>query len=619
MIKNKINKQGKLNLVITVILILTFHFSPFTLNAQEMTVQAPEEVYMGDHFTVKFSVNEQAKDFRGPSFKGFSLISGPSTSSQTSMSFVNGQMSRSVSTSFSYTLMADVEGTFTVEPATCVADGKKLSSKRFTIKVVKMSAAQQQQRQQQAQQRQAYDPWAQQPQPATSIDEKTLFARASISKSNPYQGEQVIVTYKIYTQVPISQFAIDKLPGNRGFWAEDLSVGQQIRQYEETVDGRRYQVAEIRRGALFAQESGRLAIEPLNLNVLAMVQQQRRRTGSIWDLFDDPFFNTRQAVERPLSTNRIGVNVRPLPSAPNGFSGAVGSFDAKGGINTEKVKANEAVTYRITVSGNGNLMLIDAPKPEFPSVFEVYDPQIEDNIKKGADGISGSRTYEWVLIPRSKGEYTIPAFSFVYFDPTSGQYITKRIPAQEVHVEKGDARGMSGASGKDDVTLLNRDINYIHPLSSLKPIKEKETPSAAFYIFAAVIIAAVVAIITFANKRKAAEQDVAGMRLKRATRMAKKRLKKAAAFLAGGDTTRFYEEIYRAIWGCLADKYNIPLSSLNRDTVSACLVDKQVPEAQQQRIMQVLQDVDMARFAPIDPEAQKQNIYTEALLMIAEL
>ena len=128
--------------------------------AQEITVQAPEEVYMGDHFTVKFSVNEQAKDFHGPSFKGFSLIAGPSTSSQTSMSFINGQMSRSVSTSFSYTLMADVEGTFTVEPASCVADGKKISSKRFTIKVIKMSAAQQQQRQQQRQQRSAYDPWA---------------------------------------------------------------------------------------------------------------------------------------------------------------------------------------------------------------------------------------------------------------------------------------------------------------------------------------------------------------------------------------------------------------------------------------------------------------------------
>ena len=585
---------------------------------QEITVQAPDEVYMGDHFTVKFSVNEQAKDFHGPSFKGFSLIAGPSTSSQTSMSFINGQMSRSVSTSFSYTLMADVEGTFTVEPATCVADGKKISSRRFTIKVTKMSAAQQQQRQQQQQQRQqrsAYDPWAQQPQPATQIDEKTLFARASISKSNPYQGEQIIITYKIYTQVPISQFAIDKLPGNRGFWAEDLSVGQQIKQYEETVDGRRYQVAEIRRGALFAQESGKLDIDPLDLNVLAMVQQQRRRTGSIWDLFDDPFFNSRQAVERPLKTNRISVNVRPLPSAPGNYTGAVGSFDVQGGLTGDKVKANEAISYRITVSGRGNLMLINAPQPEFPSAFEVYDPQIDDNIRKSSDGISGSRTYEWILIPRNKGRYTIPEFSFVYFDPTSGQYITKRIPKQDVVVDKNDAAAYDNAASSNHPTTLNN----IHPITKLQPVKDSDTADAAFYIVAALIVAAAGCTIAVFRKRKADEQDVAGMRMKRAVRMARKRLKKAAAHLKGGDTGRFYEEIYRAIWGCLADKYNIPLADLNRDSVSACLIDKQVPQEQQERIMKVLQDVDLARFAPVDPEAQKQNIYDEALLMIANL
>lgn len=583
--------------------------------AQEITVQAPEEVYMGDHFTVKFTINEQAKDFRGPSFKGFSLIAGPSTSSQTSMSFINGQMSRSVSTSFSYTLMADVEGTFTVEPASCIADGKKISSKRFSIKVTKMSAAQQQQRQQQRQQRQAYDPWAQQPQPATQIDEKTLFARASVSKTNPYQGEQIIITYKIYTQVPISQFAIDKLPGNRGFWAEDLSVGQQIKQYEETVDGRRYQVAEIRRGALFAQERGKLEIESLDLNVLAMVQQQRRRTGSIWDLFDDPFFNSRQAVERPLRTNRISINVRPLPSAPDNFTGAVGSFDIQGGVTSGKVKANEAISYRVTVSGRGNIMLINTPQPDFPTAFEVYDPQIDDNIRKSSDGISGSRTYEWILIPRNKGQYSIPEFSFVYFDPTSGQYITKRIPKQDIVVEKNE----SASYDNNAITGRPTTLNNIHPITKLQPIKDKDVAGPAFYIAIFIIISAVCCIIILFKRRKAAEQDVAGMRLKHATRMAKKRLRKAAAHLAGGDTERFYEEIYRAIWGCLADKYNIPLAELNRDTVSACLADKNVPEAQQQNIMQVLQDVDMARFAPIDPEAQKQKIYTEALMMIASI
>lgn len=587
--------------------------------AQEMTVNAPESVFEGDVFTVKFVVNDNSKDFNGPSFKGFSLISGPNVSSSTSMTFMNGQSSRSVSTSYSYRLKADVEGTFSVEPASCTVDGKKINSRRFNIKVEKMSAAQQQQRQQQQQQRQAYDPWAQQPQQATQIDDKTLFARASVSKSNPYQGEQVIITYKIYTQVPISQFAIDKLPGNKGFWAEDLSVGQQIRQYEETVGDRRYQVAEIRRGALFAQESGQLSIEPLDLNVLAMVQRQRRRTGSIWDLFDDPFFNAQQAVERPLSTNRLTLNVRPLPTAPEGFSGAVGRFDVKGGLNLDKVKANEAVSYRITVTGTGNLMLIDAPQPQFPSVFEVYDPQIDDNIKKGADGISGSRTYEWVLIPRSQGDYKIPPLKFIYFDPQSGQYITRTIEAQEIEVEKGDARQTAHVSSKDDVRLLNSDINYIHPTGSLHPVKERDSIGWGFVASIVLIVILAAATIIYGRKRQADELDVTGMRMKRATRMAQKRLKKAATFLGPGNTDRFYEEIYRAIWGCLSDKYTIPLSQLSRDTVSTCLVEKQVPETQQQSIMKVLQDVDIARFAPGNPEDQKQSIYTEALLMIANL
>ncbi len=588
--------------------------------AQEISVQAPQSVYQGDNFTVRFVVNTQVKDFRGPTFKGFSTLAGPNTSTSTSISFVNGQMSNSTSMTFTYTLRADLEGTYTVGAASCSADGKKLTSKPFTIKVEKLSAAQQKQRQQQQQQqRQAFDPWSQQPAQAADIDEKTLFARASINKSNPYQGEQVIITYKIYTQVPISQFTIDKLPGNKGFWAEDLSEGRKVKQYEETIDGRRYQVAEIRRGALFAQESGKLTVEPLDLNVLAMVQSQRRRTGSIWDLFDDPFFNAHQAVERPLSTNRLSVNVRPLPNVPADFSGAVGRFDVKGGLNLDRVKANEAVSYRITVSGSGNLMLIDAPKPEFPSAFEVYDPQINDNIKKGENGISGSRTYEWVLIPRTKGKYTIPAYNFTYFDPQSGQYVTRRVEAQTIDVEKGDAHSTAVAVGKDDVRLLNSDINYIHPSGRLHKVRHEEHAGWGFWAVAAAIVLLTAAILVGGRRRQAAEQDVAGMRRKRAIRMARKRLKRAEAHLRDDKTESFYEEIYRAIWGCLADKYSIELSRLGRDTVSACLADKQVPESQQQSIMQVLQDVDMARFAPGDARSQMQRIYDEALDMIVGL
>ena len=589
-------------------IILTF-LAVAAVTAQEITVQAPSNVYAGSNFTVRFVVGDQARDFNGPTFKGFSTLSGPNVSTSTSMSFSNGQTTRSVQTTFTYILRADAEGTFNIEAASCTAGGKKISSRPFSVKVEKMSA----------QQQQSSKPATQQViESANQIDENTLFARASVSNANPWQGEQVIITYKIYTQVQVSQFAIDKLPRNRGFWAEDLTDDrQQVKQYYETIGDRRYKVAEIRRGALFAQESGRLTIEPLDLNVLAMVQRQRQRTGSIWDLFDDPFFNPQQAVERPLSTNRIAVNVRQLPHAPEGFGGAVGRFDVKGGLNLDQVKANEAISYRVTVSGSGNLMLIEAPKPQFPSVFEVYDPQIDDNIRKSDAGISGSRTFEWVLIPRSQGDFTIPPLRFVYFDPASGQYVTREIAAQQVEVTKGDSR--TNATMKEDVRHLNTDINYMHPVAKLRPIRSRESGGWSFWLAAALILAAGGAFALFVKRQRKSEADVVGMKKKRAIRLAGRRLRRANALLDTGSTERFYEEIYKAIWGCLSDKYGIPLSQLSRETVSASLQEHQVSDTQLETIMRVLQDVDIARFAPGDPSRQMQQIYDEALDMIANL
>ena len=605
------------------LLFFTFHLSPFTLtNAQELTVQAPKSVYVGDNFTVTFIVNDMAQDFHGPSFKGFSLRSGPNRGIQQSTSNINGQWSSSTQTTFSYRLIADVEGTFTVGAASCSAGGKKISSNSFTIKVEKLSQAQQQQRKQQQQQqqrRQSYDPWDQQPQPASQIDANSLFARTSVSKTNPYQGEQIIVTYKIYTQIPISQFAIDKLPGNKGFWAEDLSTGQsRIKQYEETVNNRRYQVAEIRRGALFPQQSGKLTIQPLDLNVLALVQAPRRRSGSIWDLFDDPFFNSTQAVEYPLHTKAVAVNVKPLPTPPDNFSGGVGSFTIKGGVSQSTTSTDEPISYRITLSGHGNLMLVSTPTPTFPSSFEVFDPQIDDNISKGENGIGGSRTFEWVLIPRSQGSFSIPSYDFVYFDPATGKYTTLTIPSQEITVEKG--KGPSSASaGKSDVQILSNDIHYMHPVRGLEPKKERESVGVAFWIAAVLIALLTAAAVILGRKRQSQLADIDGLRKRRAVRMARRRLKKAASCLGSGNTELFYEEIYRAIWGCLSDKYGIPLSQLSRDSVSNCLLQKDIPDEQLKNIMKVLEDVDLARFAPGNPETQKQLIYDEALEMIVNL
>lgn len=598
-----------------------FLFLLLALNAtaQELTVRAPGRVDLGRRFEVRYEVNDRASDFRGPSFKGLSVLSGPMTSQSTSMSIINGKTSRSSTFGFTYILQADVEGTFNIGGASCTVDGKKITCPGFTITVEK--GTQQAQPQQpnayggNSRQQQAYA----QPASSSNIDSKQLFARASISKSNPYQGEQVILTYKIYTQVSLSQYQIDKLPGNKGFWSEDLTKDGSVKQYSETVNGRNYQVAEIRRGALFGQESGKLTIEPLDLDVLAIVQRQRRSTGSIWDLFDDPFFNPTQAVEKHLSTNSLTVNVRPLPGgAPDGFNGAVGKFSAKSGVDTREVRANEAITYRLTISGSGNLMLIDAPKLNFPKVFEVYDPQIDDKISRTNSGISGSRTFEWVLIPRSQGDYEIPAFDFAYFDPSTGKYATSHVDAISVHINKGDPNAMKNVtSNKSNVKLLNSDINYIQTgATHFETLNQKHGVEWWFWTFLVLILGGAIVAILLGRRYQAQQQDIAGVRLRRATKEARKRLKKAAAHLYTGDDNSFYEEIYKAIWGCLADKYNIELSRLSSDTVHDCLVEKSVPEEQQQRIMKTLQDVDFARFAPGDAATKKQQIYDEALEMI---
>lgn len=590
------------------------------LHGQELRVRAPQTVSLGQRFEVRYEVNERCKDFRGPSFKGLSVLSGPNTSMQTGMTVINGQVSHSITSGFTYIIQADVEGSFEVGPASCTVDGKRISCSGFTIKVTKGSQQQGQQSRQQGQSSRSYGQAAQ-PAPSGNIDGGSLFARASISKSNPYQGEQVIITYKIYTQVSLSQYQIDKLPGNKGFWSEDLTRDGNVKTYEETVDGRRYMVAEIRRGALFAQESGKLTIQPLDLDVLALVQRQRQRTGTLWDLFDDPFFNPTQAVEKHLRTNSLSVNVRSLPQAPDGFTGAVGSFEVKGDADPREVRANEAITYRLTVSGSGNLMLIDAPQVKFPQVFEVYDPQVTDKLNRTSAGVSGSRTFEWVLIPRTQGNYEIPAVDFHYFDPTAGRYVTKTVEAIPVRVNRGDPNAMkSVTSNKSDVQLLNSDINYIQTRpSALVPRRDGYSVPVWFWVAVAAICCGSVGAYFFLRRRQAKRQDVAGMRYSRAVKQARKRLKKAAALLHSGDENRFYEEVYRALWGCLADKYNIPLADLSSDTVRQILADRQIPEEQSSRIMETLSSLDMARFAPGNAADKMHSIYDQALDTIAYL
>lgn len=594
-----------------------------------LSVTAPRTVSVGQRFSVQFKVNAEPSNFKAPSFKGLNYHGGPFQSHSSSMRNINGQTTMSVEVSYTYNLSATSEGQYTIGSASCVVDGKTISSDPVTITVEKGNQAQNQQQQQR--QNNGGNGWNQQQQQQHSepvgISDKSLFVRAVANKGSAYQGEEVIVTYKLYTQVQVRQFQIDKLPSNKGFWSEDLTDDtQNPQQREEVIDGRRYAVYEIRKIALFPQETGTLTLSPINTEVAAVVQVQsnRRQSGSIFDMFfDDPFFggSQYQVVNKKLKSNTLSINIKSLPDEPDGYFGAVGDLSVKSSVDTKKLKANEALTYSLTISGKGNLMLIDNVDVDFPPSFEAYDPKISSNIKRTAAGISGSKTFEWVLIPRSEGKYTIPPAKLVCFNPKSKTFVTKTTGEFTIDVAKGEGGTSSvGDAAKNNVKLLNNDIEYI---KTGNPGLHKKGSSffggALFWIlFLLPVILAIAAVIIIRKVNKS-NADVNAVRLRKATRLAKKRLRKAEKFLADNDDERFYVEIYQAIWGYVSDKFTIPTSQLSSETIQGALESKGVSENVIQTIMQTIGEVDFARFAPGDSTSKKQSIYNQALQMILDL
>lgn len=601
---------------------------------QQIKVQAPSVVGVGTSFGVSFTVEGKTDRIQPPKTTGLTLVGGPSTSSSTSIRNVGGHQAISQTLTYTYYYRADAEGEATIGEASCVVDGKTLHSAPAVVKVDKNAP---QQNQRQRQQRRSVDPWddwfdpmaqmqqmqqmmgtgrsTQTSQPV-KIDDQSLFAQASISNRTPYVGEQVIVSYKVYTQVSLRQFLIDKLPGNKGFWAEDLTGNRrEVRQWDETLNSRHYRVAEIRRGALYAQDDGTLRIEPLDLDVLAMVPRQR--TASFFDFFDDPFFNLAQAVERHLKTNAIEVHVKPLPDAPDDFCGAVGHFNVTSAIDVPSdIKANEAVTYRVTFTGAGNMVLLTPPSIDFPTAFEVYEPRIDDQLRRSDDGISGSRTFEWVLIPRSQGDYEIPATTVSYFDPKTGQYVRKQLEAVSLHVSPADPRSHSGSG----ISRIDSDIRHIHTApATLATWSHFSHAGVSFWILLVAILLGTVCVVVWMRSRSESRKDVVGMRQKRALKEARRRLRQAERHMNDGKDEAFYEEIYKAIWGVLSDKYKIEQSRLSSETVRGCLTELDVDTHVIEDIMQTLQDVDFARFGPGESGTKKQTIYGKALTMIRNL
>jgi hypothetical protein len=573
------------------------------------TTSAPSNVAVGERFRVAFQVNARPTHFNPPAFTGFRVLSGPNQSTSTSMQMINGRTTQTTTITYTYILEAVSEGNYTISAAQVTVDGNTYSSNPVTINVGSATTPPPGQT--------TPAPGTQQPQERASAQD--LFIRATTSKTNPYQGEQVIVTYNIYTRVSVQQYSTEKIPSYQGFWSENITASGQPQVRTELINGETYRVAEIRRVALFPQRSGELTIEPLEVDAVVNLPGQRRSRSLFDDFFGGSPFDTGRQVRQTIRSNAITMNVRSLPAQnrPSAFKGTVGSnFEVQATLNANEIRVNDAVNLRISISGNGNMRMIDKPVINFPANLEVFDPNVSDNIRTSPSGISGSRNFEYILIPRTAGEFIIPPFIFAYFDPAQQSYIIRETP--EFVIQVTDEAGIDGAPSampsREDVRLLDTDIRFI----KTSPISFVSTGqifyrSNLFWLLVVLPILLFAFFLIYWRNQIRLRSNTQLMKTRKAEKLARKRLKLARKYLQSRSENEFYDEIFRALWGYLSDKLAIPVSILNKETVAGAFKAKKVPEELSQSFLNTLNDCEFARFAPGAKEDKMDEIYQKAL------
>ncbi|HSV88704.1 MAG TPA: BatD family protein, partial [Bacteroidales bacterium] len=442
--------------------------------------------------------------------------------------------------------------------------------------------------------------------------------------TNPFVGQEVVITYKLYSRVTVAHYSIEEAPGFQGFWAEDITAEGHPSVSEAVIDGQRYNVAVIRQVVVFPQRAGRLTIEPLEVLSLVRVASPRR-TGSLFDdFFSGTGFGAFQAVEHRFRSNPVQINSREVPAQnrPAGFNGAVGNFDLKTDANPLTVNVNEPVSFTLTISGTGNLKMISSPEMELSPHLEVFDPNTTDELKTGLDGMSGHRTFEYLIVPRTRGVFEIPSVRFSFFDPLSRQFVTRTSQSLTIEVA-GDALPATLATpgiAQSDVLYLTSDIRFIqNHLFRLQPIGTIFFNSIWYYVLLTLPVVLFGGFILFWKRHVKLRQDIALMKNLKAQKIAKKRLKKASIYLREMKATEFYEEIFKALWGYVSDKFNIPVFKLNKDNVIEVFSHKGINPSLADQFLSTLDECEFARFAPGAPEKRLDETYQRSMEMLVNL
>lgn len=601
------------------ILLLLFILFATSLQASDkhtITAEAPNTVVKGDQFKITFTVNtsDNVKDFRGFSnVDGLNVIFGPSTSRSSSMQIINGKTTSSSSITFTYMVEAVKEGTFTVPAATVVVDGEKLISNSLKVEVLPPDKRQSQGNQSQQPSSSASN---------ASISNDDLFVRVTANRTSVFEQEAFLLTYKIYYAVALRGFENAKLPDFNGFHSQEIEVSQSNNYSLEHYNGRNYHTAILKQYLLFPQRSGTLEIAPARFDA---VVAKEVRTNDPFDAFFGG--SSYVSVKKTLTTPTLKINVKPLPlPKPDNFIGAVGSFNLESTISKEEVNADEAVTYKLILSGVGNLKLVNAPELQFPTDFEVYDPKVSENVVMKSNGMSGNRVFEYLLIPRHPGKYDLGSLSFEYFDTKTGTYKTLTTDSYTLNVAKSK-NGSSQGSGsidygnvKEDVKLLANDIKYIKQGEVRYKQSDTFVFGSLFYILS-YVMPFIVFVVFFYIYRKNIEDsmNVAKYRNKKANKVVSKRMKLALSLLKSKDHDRFYDELLKALWGYMADKLNINTSELNRDNIKEKMTQAGLSEEDVALFISLLDECEFARYAPGGKMEDMDKIYANAKEVILKI
>ncbi len=574
----------------------------------QISVSVPTHVSAGENFRLAYTINTQdVSDFRAGNIPDeLEVLAGPYTSRQSSYQMVNGHTSSSSSITFTYTLYATKAGTFTIPAAHARVNGKVVSSRTAKVTVSGSARSGSSPKMHEESGNESSMQAA-----GSQITDKDLFIKVTADKKRVHEQEPVLLTYKVYTLVDLTQLE-GKMPDLTGFHTQEIPLPQQKSFHVERVNGKAYRVVKWSQYVMYPQMTGKLEIPSITFK--GIVVQQNRSVDPF-----EAFFNGGSGyveVKRNIVAPGLTVQVDPLPQKPAGFSGGVGHFNISAQLNPTEVKAGTPLTLRVVVGGMGNLKLLKQPEVKFPKDFDQYDPKITDKTKLTASGLGGNMIYDFLVVPRNQGHFTIPPVEFTYYDTSANAYKTIKTQPFSVTVTKGDG-GKSTESFED---TKDKDIRKIKTGDSTAGGTDAVFfGSTGYWVTLSVLLLLFFVLLFVFRKRAVDNADVVKMRGKKASSIARKRLKKASRLMFTDDNGAFYDEVLRALWGYVSYKLNIPREQLSRENISAKLADRGVDAPTVDRFISALDECEYERYAPGDAKGNKEKTFNYAMTAIMEI